>query len=141
MNDDLPMSVQEIAEVIGRHEALMLIGKLPRCYSGGDGKKCSKVILYVPKRLPPDHRLVSILGWHTALKLVRVFGGEILYPANCAYLESRLRNQRIVEMLGEGFSAARIAEEFGVTAQHVRVLGKAKKPPEETKPHRHNHAG
>ncbi len=37
----------------------------------------AKVILYVPKALSPHHRLVSILGWEDAQKLVDVFGGEI----------------------------------------------------------------
>lgn len=138
--DDLPMSVREIAEVIGRQEALMLIGKLPRCYAGKDGKKANKVIMYVPKRLQPNHRLVEILGWQAASKLVRVFGGEILYPANCSFLESRLRNKRILEMMADGTPAVIVAQEFGVTVRYVRHLRQMEKPPEEIKANEHNHA-
>ncbi len=131
MLDDLPNSVREIAEVIGREAAMYLIGQLPRCYAGADGKKANKVIMYVPKRLQPDHRLVEILGWPTALKLVTAFGGEILYPANCNHMEARLRNRRILEMLDEGTPAAIVADEMGVTVRYVRHLRQMEKPPEE----------
>ena len=64
--NDLPQSVREIAEAIGREAALLLIGRLPVCYRDA-GKKSPKVILYVPKRLPPDHQLVEILGYGSRL--------------------------------------------------------------------------
>ena len=131
MLDDLPSSVREIADVIGREAAMYLIGHLPRCYAGRDGHKSNRVIMYVPKTLPPDHRLVEILGWHTALKLVGAFGGEILNPANCNHLEARLRNRRILEMLDEGVPAATVADEMGVTVRYVRHLRQMEKPPEE----------
>lgn len=134
MLNDLPNSVREIAEVIGRDSAMYLIGQLPRCYAGTDGHKSNKVIMYVPKRLQPDHRLVEILGWQTAQKLVRAFGGEILYPANCGHLEARLRNRRILEMLGEGIPAVIVADEMGVTVRYVRHLRQMEKPPEENPP-------
>lgn len=76
----LPKSVQEIADVIGEAQALLLIQNLPT-YVGSN--KHTRPMLYVPKNLPADHRLVQILGWHDALRLVYHFGGEILYPANC----------------------------------------------------------
>ncbi len=139
MLDDLPRSVREIAEVIGREATMYLIGQLPRCYAGADGKKANKVIMYVPKRLPPDHRLVEILGWTTAQKLVRVFGGEILYPANCNHLEARLRNRRILEMLDAGISSVQVAEEMGVTVRYVRHLRQMEKPPEENPPDDRQH--
>lgn len=58
MLDDLPRSVREIAEVIGREAAMYLIGQLPRCFAGADGKKANKVIMYVPKRLPDRKSVV-----------------------------------------------------------------------------------
>lgn len=115
----MPPRVQEIADVIGRHEALFLIGKLPKCRSG---KNANVVILYVPKRITQKHRLVEILGWDKAQALVKAFGGEILYPPNCLRIATRFRNKRIVEMIGEGFTAAYVAEEFGVTVRYVRLL-------------------
>ncbi|EGO80860.1 hypothetical protein, partial [Xylella fastidiosa] len=92
----LPASVQELADVIGRKQALTLIGQLPRTYP--KGRRSGKVILYVPKALSPHHRLVSILGWEDAQKLVDVFGGEILQPANCNYIARHARDCAVVEL-------------------------------------------
>ena len=122
--NDLPSTVREIAEVIGRSETLRLIGRLPRCWAGSEGSKSQRVIMYVPKRLTDDHRLVSILGPKLASRLVEAFGGEILYPANCHHIEVNHRNRRIVELLAEGLTAAQVAEEFGVSVRYVRFLKK-----------------
>lgn len=120
--NDLPRSVREIAEVIGREPALRLIGQLPTCYAGSDGKKSTRVIMYVPKRLKPDHQLVQILGWHTAQRLVRVFGGEILCPANCRSIYSKFRDEAIVKMLEAGARPAMVAELMSLSERHVRNL-------------------
>ena len=50
--NDLPESVQEIADVIGRDGALRLVCQMPVCYRA-QNKRSHKVILYVPKRLKP----------------------------------------------------------------------------------------
>jgi hypothetical protein len=81
---ELPESVQEIADVIGREQALRLIEGLPKYRSGSPGKQCTKVMLYVPKRLKPGHLLIELIGQEGAERLVRVFGGEQLYPACCS---------------------------------------------------------
>lgn len=82
--DQLPKSVQEIADVIGRERALHLIANLPRCYAGTPGKKSTRPMLYVPQRITMDHLLVQILGFEDAKKMVDVFGGECLCPASCS---------------------------------------------------------
>ena len=121
--EGLPQSVREIAEVIGRYEALFLIGKLPTCVSGAAGKKASKVILYVPAKLQPDHRLAGILGQEKAAALVQAFGGEILYPANCEDIYRRFRDASIRRVLAEeGATTAEAAELFGVSVRHVRNI-------------------
>lgn len=109
-NKDLPKSVREIADVIGRQEALFLIGQLPTRYSGKEGRESTRVNLYVPKRLNPTHQLVRILGWHNANRLVRAFGGEILYPGNCQQIYQHYRRQTILRMLNEGQKRADIAK-------------------------------
>lgn len=81
---DLPKSVQEIADVIGRDKALHLIRSLPTYVAGKPGKRCTRVMLYVPQRLRLDHPLVLILGFEDAAKMVDHFGGECLQPANCS---------------------------------------------------------
>ena len=116
----LPRSVQEIADVIGRDLALFLVGNLPRAYS--PCHPSGQVILFVPRNLRADHPLVSLIGWHPALKLVRAFGGEILQPATCAGLYREFRDRSIRELLRQGQSATTIMEWFGVCDVHVRKL-------------------
>ena len=130
MLDDLPNSVREIAEVIGREAAMYLIGQLPTCYAGKVGHRSHRVILYVPKTLKPNHRLVEILGWHTALKLVGAFGGEILCPANCREIYAQFRDREIQRMLADGAKPAQVADLMGVSERHARNLTR-ERPQEE----------
>ena len=115
--------------MIGRQAALYLIGQLPTCFCGSEGSKSNRVILYVPKSLHPSHRLVQILGWPLAHKLVRAFGGEILYPANCLHIYRHWRDQGIRSMLAQGFGTDTVANLFGVSRRHVQYL-KSENPPE-----------
>ena len=125
MPADLPSSVQEIADVIGRESALLLVGQLPRCTQRDQRYPkavSSRVIMYVPKRLEPGHRLVQILGYVTALSLVHHFGGEVLYPANCADVYRRFRDREALRMIREGMTAKAVADVLGVSDRHVRNL-------------------
>jgi hypothetical protein len=125
---DLPQSVQEIADVIGREKALRLLGGLDSC-----GKRNWRVCLYVPHRIRPDHPLVQALGWHYATKMVREFGGIILQPSNCRFLARRFRNASIHRMAQEGMALREIAESVQLSVRQVRnVL--AEEPPEDEKP-------
>jgi hypothetical protein len=141
----LPDSVQEIADVIGREQALLLISKLPRSYSlrksgaagsatrdGGKRVMQGSVNLYVPRvpKLNANHQLVQILGWHDAIKLCKAFGGEIMYPANCAAYYRQERNQGILDMLADGMTPTEVAAEVGLTVEQVRRI-RREKPPEE----------
>jgi hypothetical protein len=125
MGAALPSSVQEIAEVIGRDAALRLVGALPRC-SQRDRRypnaASSRVIMYVPKRVEPGHRLVQILGHDTARRLVHHFGGEVLYPANCADVYRRFRDSEALRMVRDGMPAKAVADVLGVSDRHVRNL-------------------
>jgi hypothetical protein len=123
----LPDSVQEIADVIGREQALLLINSLPRAYRKDPrwpGAQISRVIMYVPTvpRLNANHQLVQILGWHDALKLCKAFGGEIMQPANCAFIQKQERDGTIRRLLGQGMTKAQVAEQVGVTERTVRNL-------------------
>ena len=130
----LPDSVQQIADVIGREQALLLVGKLPRCIAGKDGHKSSRVVMYVPTlaRLALDHKLVQILGWIDAEKLSRHFGGEIMYPANCAHIQREFLHKTIIQMMAGGrMKATECAAIVGVHERTVRNLIR-ENPPEET---------
>lgn len=131
---DLPESVAEIAEVIGRDAAIYLIGQI-----GPSGSRPWRVCFYVPKvrRLTADHQLVEILGWHTAKRLCRHFGGEILQPSNCAFIGRRERDRRIHHFRAQGMSSREITEQLnweGMIVSHELVKKiVAGNPPEETR--------
>lgn len=130
MLEGLPKSVREIAEVIGLKATIRLISQLP-VYQRPD-RKLPTVMMYVPERLQPDHRLVEILGWDTALKLVRAFGGEILYPANCRHVFKRVRDDAMVRMVEMGARIEVVADLFGVTPRAVRgIMANREKAPED----------
>jgi hypothetical protein len=129
----LPDSVQEIADVIGRDQALLLIGALPRCYVGREGGKSNQVVMYVPtlKNLKPDHQLVRILGWVNAEKLSKEFGGEIMKPANCAFIQREFLHKTILGMMRGGkMKATEVAAIVGVHERTVRNLVR-ENPPED----------
>lgn len=122
----LPTSAQEIANVIGREQALFLIGQLPRCYVDRPGHKSWRVIMYVPKTLKAEHDLVRLLGWHDARKLVQAFGGEILQPASCHDVYRKWRDANIIRLHSEGMKPAQIAELMEVSDRQVRNLVREK---------------
>lgn len=129
----LPDSVQEIADVIGRDQALMLIGALPRCYVGQPGKKSHQVVMYVPtvKNLRQDHQLVRILGRADAETLCKAFGGEIMKPANCAFIQRAFVHKAILGMMRGGtMKATQVAAIVGVHERTVRNLVR-ENPPED----------
>lgn len=137
----LPQSVQDIADVIGRDKALYLIGQLPKCqvrdnrYKHRPGSTgTQRVIMYVPKRLKPDHVLVRILGWQDAERLVQAFGGEIICPPtlrDTVYLP--FRDSAIVRIHREQrASIAEIASWFDMTERRVaQLLDGVKETPQE----------
>lgn len=132
----LARSVQEIADVIGRERALYLIGQLPRCYAGVEGKKSSRVMLYVPTvaRLTLTHELVRILGYNDAVKMCKHFGGEILQPANCAEIYKRYRDNMVRQFISEGMTAAQVAAIMLMNVQYVRQLVRETPNPQEEIP-------
>lgn len=133
--NDLPESVREIAEVIGRYDALRLIKQLPKT---AHGRHIAKPIMYVPKSMSLSNTwacfYLTALGWDKAMRLIRAFGGEILYPANCKQFESRQRDHDIRACLAAGEDADLIATIFNVPRRHVMKLQREiTKVPEETK--------
>lgn len=133
--NQLPASVQEIADVIGRERALFLVGQLPRYYrrdTRWPSAKTGELILYVPKRMTDSHKLAALLGWQDAQKLVRAFGGEILKPASCAEIYRPFRDAGAVAMVAAGESVAVVAALMGVCRKHIENL--TKEIPREEKP-------
>lgn len=130
MLDGLPKSVREIAEVIGLEATIRLISQLPVCQR--PDRKLPTVILYVPKKLPVDHEMVRMIGYQDAMKLVRAFGGEILYPANCRQVFKRVRDDAMVRMVEMGARLEVVADLFGMTPRAVRdIVAKREKASED----------
>ena len=114
---ELPRTVQEIADVIGRERALFLISQLPRIRV--QSKNWNAVFLYAGKTIKPDDNLVKILGWNDASKLVRYFGGELLQLSSCDYIYRRFLHSSMARMHAEGMATKDIAELFGVSERTV----------------------
>jgi len=119
-SESLPESVQQIADVIGRDAALRLVNRLPRSYAGR--RQSGIPMLYVPRLLSPDHSLVQLIGFPAAQKLVRAFGGEILYPAACIDVVRHARNREIVRLLNDGWDERVIAYTFGMTVRQLKNI-------------------
>ncbi|QKN87894.1 transcription regulator [Acinetobacter phage vB_AbaP_Alexa] len=117
----LPKSVQEIADVIGREDALYLIGQLPRCPT--PSRRGSEVLLYVPtlNRLTPDHRLVKILGYPLARKLSANCAG-LWKPANCNGIVRSFRNKSMAEFWESGHTIQDIAAIFETTPKYTKKI-------------------
>lgn len=121
--DDLPVSVAEIAEVIGLEKTIALIGHLPR-----SGSRPWRQCLYVPKNLPVDHFLVQVIGWRDAVRLHRAFTGMILQPSNVKFFQRNLRNDRILELHALGASVDEIAAEFRLSRDWVSEILEQSEP-------------
>ena len=122
---NLPTSVQEIADIIGAERALYLISQLPRCQrrdSRNPNADRSRPVLYVPKKMTPDHPLAVILGIDDARALSEALGGEGFHPAACANIQRAQRNATIARMKRAGSTAAEIAEAVALTQRQVRNI-------------------
>lgn len=123
---DLPPSVREVAEVIGRHKALYLIGNHLQC-----GKRRRRRVLWVPTQIKPDHDLVRLIGWHDAQKLSRHFGGEILQLSSCQKLIRDFRNKAVLQMRKDGLNKHIIAQRFNLSWRQINNIWSNEIPPEE----------
>lgn len=113
----LPASVAEIAEVIGRAEALEFVRNIPRSKS-----RPWRACIYIPKRMPPDHKLVGMLGWHAANKMSRAFSGMILQPSTLEAMEKYHRNRQIIRAAGEGVPIEDIADIYELSRYRIREI-------------------
>jgi hypothetical protein len=106
----LPGILREIAELIGLPATLNLV----KHYGG--------VRLYVPRSMPDDHVLVSIVGHAEALKLAESFGGLPHFDIPKAQAVSiALRNSKIREEYPAS-SHRKLALKYGLTERQVRKI-------------------
>lgn len=116
-SSQLPASVAEIAEVIGRDKALDFVRQLPR-----SGSRRWRKCIYIPKRLTVDHDLVRMLGWEDAQKLCFAFSGMILQPSTLQAMEKAHRNRQIVRASDEGVSIEEIADVYEMSRYRVKEI-------------------
>lgn len=117
---DLPDNVRQIAAVIGRERALLLVGKVLKWDRGGNYGRAG--CLYVPRRLTPGHKLIDLAGQPDALRLVEAFGGEILHISPCAAVLRRWRNAEAARLAAAGVTRREVAEIIGVCQRHLSNL-------------------
>lgn len=111
MESNLPSSVQEIADVIGRQNALTLVGRVNNSF-------------YVPKpeKIVEEHWIAQTIGLEAALILSNEFRGLILKVANCRSIYRVFRNRTFCRLWDEGWSKSEIAQCFRITERHVNNI-------------------
>lgn len=119
-NYDLCQSLREIAWIIGREKALYLAGHVLKWNRGGHYGKTA--YLYVPKRLPPNHRLVELLGWSDAAALVYEFAGIALPISSCRGVYQAWRDSELRRLAASGLPTRELVEIFRVSDSHVRAI-------------------
>ncbi len=120
----LPQVVRDVAEVIGRRQALRLAGAVCPPASPGRRKTDSGRAgsVYIPLKLRPgaNHRLIEILGEDDAQRMVEAFPGMILNFPSCTRLARAHRDRAIRKMAAEGWSVSSVAWAFDVCALTVK---------------------
>lgn len=109
----LPDSLQEMAAVIGFGGVLALV----REYGG--------VRLYVPRTLPAEHILITLLGTAAAQRLAAEYGGREHFDIPRAEgLMRAVRNRRIRADRAAGLSLRELALKYRLTERAVsNILG------------------
>lgn len=109
----LPGTLEDIAEVIGRGLAVRLAEALRPVGEDGrpeaTGSRPWRRMIYVPRRMKPDHPLISILGWDAARALQRSHTSMILEVPYCIELERAYRRHVMRAMADAGHSVDHIA--------------------------------
>lgn len=106
--DELPTSLQDVAETLGVALALKLVQ-----HFGG-------VELKVPHGLKPGHPLLA-LGEEDARRLCAFLGGGELYVPK--RVTGTARPGDVASLEAQGMTRAQIARRLGLSQRHVRRLG------------------
>lgn len=121
---DTPVSILELAEVIGFDAALTLVASLPRA-----GKRTQRRAFSVPKgQVKPTHWLLVRLGSERMRRLQYEFGGMVLQPSNGHYWVKRVRDRRILEYAAQDMPVTEIAQRLAVSVDVVKLAVRRKPP-------------
>lgn len=114
----LPYVVQDIANIIGLGDTLMLVDH----FKGTN--------MWVPGEFKSDHLLCRIVDAESVHKLIKEYGSESLEIPKC---EDALRAVRNEKIRLSNKSSSQLAREWNLTVRHIRNI-KARQP----KPARNN---
>lgn len=124
----LPSQTQIIADVIGRGRALYLVQNWKRTKTSNP-KQPTRVCIYFPAKLTPDHELVRVMGCDDAAKLVAAFRGEILSLSTCDEVFRDWRNQAIRRLARDAkMKVPELSEWFEISERQVRNVLKSVNP-------------
>lgn len=104
---DLPGFLADLAEAIGVAAAL----RFAHDFGGGE--------VYIPRRMPPDHKIVHSVGLPAAIKIAKRFGGAPYLIPLGPTSDGRRVASAIDKALRDGKPAARVAREIHC---HVRTV-------------------
>jgi len=113
----LPESVEEIAEVIGRGNAVRLVEG-----TRASGKRRWRRSLYVPAEMPEDHRIASMIGLEVATRLSFSHGNCIVELPSCFALRKAYAADYAQRLTDAGASESSIAKEMAIEPKTVKGL-------------------
>ncbi|MDE4304005.1 hypothetical protein PXK30_03665 [Phaeobacter gallaeciensis] len=116
-NVPLPESVQEIAEVIGRRNAVRLVEGTRQT----GGRKWRRQ-LYVPGDMKEDHRIAAMIGVEAALLLSKSHAHCILELPSCHGLRKAYMADHALRQWDAGASISEIAQEMGIEIKTAQGL-------------------
>lgn len=119
----LPPILEEISSVIGRDKTITLVGKLPRSAQiKRDGRTRQRIYLYIPKTLTPEHKLIELLGYEDALKMVDAFAGEIICVPSLKNMHTHFLHHSIRAQYGAGVNIEILVIIFNMTRKNIQRI-------------------
>ena len=109
---ELPETLADIAEVIGRENALRLAEGLPN-----NARRPWQKFLYVPQAMRPDHPLVGLIGWDAAQALSHSHANMIIEVPVCQAIQRAYRDHIIAYLVEQGLPIDHVAAMMGTTTQ------------------------
>ncbi|PCJ05871.1 MAG: hypothetical protein COB16_14335 [Rhodobacteraceae bacterium] len=116
-NVPLPETVAEIAEVVGRGNAVRLVEG-----TRATGKRKWRRHLYVPGDMPDDHWITKMIGLEAAVWLSYSHGNCIIELPSCFALRKAYMADHALRLSYAGAALPEIAREMGVEQKTAKGL-------------------
>ena len=114
--------LKDIAEVIGRSQTFILLGRLPIHKSSNSTKSLS---LYVPRVINSGRwssLMVEAIGLEKTKQLVEHFGGRNFVFSTLTQISKSFRNKSVVAQHAEGFSVQELAIRFELSERGIKNI-------------------